>query len=389
MSAKILIIDDDLDTLKLVGVMLQRQGYEISAAADGRQGLAKALAEKPDLILLDVMMPGMDGFEVARQLRKNAQTQSTPILMFTAKTQLDDKVVGFEVGADDYLTKPTHPAELQAHVRALLARVEEQTAGDSPAAIQEKPGRIIGVLAPRGGLGVSTIACNLAAAIYSRTQAEVILAELTPGHGSLGMELGTPNPRGLNRLLSGKPTDINVEVVGSVLVSHGSGLKLLLASENPRDVSLTAQARNFAVLVPCLASLARFVVLDLGSGLPPYVEGVLPLCNDRVVVTEASPNTVGQTRIMLDEISALGVDPTSIRVILNNRVRSDTQILWTEVQKLLGHPLSSVMTPAPELMLQASRVHMPAVLSEPTNATSQQVFKLADQIVEREHAKQV
>lgn len=387
MSAKILIIDDDLDTLKLVGVMLQRQGYEISAAADGRQGLAKALTEKPDVILLDVMMPEMDGYEVARQLRKNPQTQSTPILMFTAKTQLDDKVIGFEVGADDYLTKPTHPSELQAHVRALLDRVTDQASAESPPTPQAQPGRIVGVIGPRGGLGVSTVACNLAGAFYSRTQAEVILAELTPGRGTLGMELGTPSPRGLNRLLSGKPTEINREKVESVLVAHGSGLKLLLASENPRDVSLAAQARHFAVLVPCLASMARYVVLDLGSGLPPYVEGILPLCNDRVVVTEASPNTVGQTRIMLDEITALGIDPTSISVVLNNRMRSDTQMLWTEVQKLLGHPLASILTPAPELLMQAARLHIPAVLAEPTNATSQQILKFADEIVAQVKAK--
>lgn len=386
MSAKILIIDDDLDTLKLVGVMLQRQGYEISAATDGRQGLAKAIAEKPDVILLDIMMPEMDGYEVARQIRKNPAIQTTPILMFTAKTQLDDKVTGFEVGADDYLTKPTHPSELQAHVRALVARVNESSAGDGSSAAQLEAGLVIGVLAPRGGLGVSTIACNLAGAFYSRTHAPVILAELTPGRGTLGMELGVSGPYGLNRLLSGKPTEIDREKIQTSLVKHESGLQLLLASQNPRDVSLTAQTRNFVVLVPCLATMARFVVLDLGSGLPPHVEGILPLCNQRVVITEASPNTVGQTRIMLDEISALGIDPSSISVVLNNRVRSDTQILSSEVQKLLGHPLALVLPPAPEMLLAAGKAHMPAVIADPANTTSQQLLKLADQFVEHTRA---
>src|SRR4030095_2880087 len=122
MSEKILIVDDDLDTLRLVGLMLQRQGYQISAATNGQQGLDKAFDEAPDLILLDVMMPDMDGYEVARHLLQNPATANTPILMLTAKSQLDDKVVGFEVGANDYLTKPTHPSELQARVKTLLAR---------------------------------------------------------------------------------------------------------------------------------------------------------------------------------------------------------------------------------------------------------------------------
>ena len=126
MSEKILIIDDDLDTLRLVGLMLQRQGYQISAATNGQQGLDKAFDEDPDLILLDMMMPDMDGYEVTRRLRRNPSTMGTPILMFTAKTQLDDKVIGFEVGANDYLTKPTHPSELQARVKTLLSRASEK-----------------------------------------------------------------------------------------------------------------------------------------------------------------------------------------------------------------------------------------------------------------------
>ena len=117
MAEKILIIDDDLDTLRLVGLMLQRQGYQITAATNGELGLEKAFEEKPDLILLDIMMPGMDGYEVTRRLRAKPETVDTPILMFTAKTQLDDKVAGFEVGADDYLTKPTHPSELHPSAR--------------------------------------------------------------------------------------------------------------------------------------------------------------------------------------------------------------------------------------------------------------------------------
>ncbi|HEX2698326.1 MAG TPA: response regulator, partial [Anaerolineales bacterium] len=180
MPEKILIVDDDVDTLRLVGLMLQRQGYQITAATNGEQGLTKAFEEKPDIILLDVMMPDMDGYEVTRRLRKNPSTQTTPILMFTAKTQLDDKVTGFESGADDYLTKPTHPAELQAHIRALLARTTPKKVEELQTVSHEHTGRVIGVLSARGGLGVSTLASNLAGALFTRTHADVILAELTP-----------------------------------------------------------------------------------------------------------------------------------------------------------------------------------------------------------------
>ena len=202
MSEKILIIDDDLDTLRLVGLMLQRQGYQISAATNGQQGLDKAFEEDPDLILLDVMMPDMDGYEVTRRLRRNPSTMETPILMFTAKTQLDDKVIGFEVGANDYLTKPTHPSELQARVKTLLSRANDKKEAAGIAGRDESQGYVIGVLGARGGLGTTTLAVNLAASLHARTKSEVVVTEMLPGQGALALDLGTTSAKGLVDLLS-------------------------------------------------------------------------------------------------------------------------------------------------------------------------------------------
>ena len=387
MTEKILIIDDDVDTLRLVGLMLQRQGYLISAATNGEQGLAKAFEERPDIILLDVMMPDMDGYEVTRRLRKNPTTQSTPILMFTAKTQLDDKVAGFEVGADDYLTKPTHPTELQAHVKALLGRAGTKRGEEVATALHEHTGHVVGILSARGGLGVSSVATNVAAALFNRIQSDVILAELIPGQGTIGMELGVPSQKELNEILSGSLVEITKEKVQSALVLHASGLKLLLASENPRDVYLTSQVNNYEILISRLSNLARFIILDLGTGLPPFVQKILPLCHDRIVVIEGAPHTINQTKIMIDEIANLGVDRLSILVILNNRVRSEAQMAWTEVQQQLGHSIATTITPAPEMFMSAARVHTPAVTSQPTNVSSQQFLKIADLLIEHEKAK--
>ncbi len=388
MDEKILIIDDDVDTLRLVGLMLQRQGYQISAAANGEQGLIKALEEKPDLILLDVMMPNLDGHEVSRRLRKNPATKSIPILMFTAKSQLDDKVVGFEAGADDYLTKPTHPAELQAHVKALLSRADTGRDKKVSTVSHEHHGRVIGVLAARGGLGVSSVATNLAASLFNRTQSDVILAELVPGKGAIGAELGLNGQNGsLNEILSGIPAEITREKVQSALVPHASGLKLLLASENPSDFYLTGNIEQYELLVSRLSTLGRFIVLDLGTSLPLFAQKVLPLCADRIIIMEGAPNTINQTKLMIDGMMDLGIDKTGIMVILNNRVRSDTQMTWMEVQNKLGHSIIITLTPAPEIFLNAARFKTPIVIAQPNNITSQQFLKVADHILEREKAR--
>ena len=389
MAEKILIIDDDVDTLRLVGLMLQRQGYEISAASNGTQGLAKALEERPDLILLDVMMPDMDGYEVARRLRKNPVTVTVPILMFTAKTQLDDKVTGFEVGADDYLTKPTHPTELQAHVKALLARSaqKEKDPDKVVTALHEHHGYVIGVLSARGGLGVSSLASNLAAGIYSRTQSDVILAELTPGQGTIGSDFGYQNQKGLTELLQGTVVEITREKVESSLSPHNSGLKLLLASENPRDVTLTSQVQNYEALVARLSTLARFVILDLGNGLPAFVQKILPMCNERFIVVEGVPGTIQHTKFLIDEIADLKIDRKSISVVLNNRMRTESQMQLAQVQEKLGHSIAATLTPAPEAFVQATRLQTPVVICQPTNMTSQQFLKIADAVLEREKTR--
>jgi len=387
MAEKILIVDDDLDTLRLVGLMLQRQGYNIVAATNGEQGLAKAFEEKPDLILLDVMMPDLDGYEVTRRLRKNPITATTPILMFTAKTQLDDKVTGFEVGADDYLTKPTHPSELQAHVRALLSRSEKKDENGDVVANKDHRGFVIGVLAARGGLGVSSVAANLAAALSSRAQADVILAEMTPGHGTLGLDLGLNDGNRLNELLSGATVEVTREKVQAALVPHVSGINLLAASDNPRDVHLTSQVAHYEALVSRLSTLARFIVLDLGVGLPLFVQRILPMCAERILVVEGVPNSIHNSKILIDEIAAIGIDRKAITAVLNNRVRSESQMPWTQVQEKLAHSISTTFTPAPELFFQAARMLTPAVVCQPTNVTAQQFFKLADQVMEHEQAR--
>ncbi|MCC6499542.1 MAG: response regulator [Anaerolineales bacterium] len=383
MSEKILIIDDDLDTLRLVGLMLQRQGYQISAATNGQQGLDKAFDEDPDLILLDIMMPDMDGYEVTRRLRSNPSTTETPILMFTAKTQMNDKVIGFEVGANDYLTKPTHPSELQARVKALLARASEKKGART--AREDGNGFLIGVVSARGGLGATTVALNLASGLHTRTKSEVVLAETIPGRGALALELGLTASHGLADLLSQtRLTDITRDAVRGALMHHASGIKVLLASDRPRDMHLISQSANYEALASKLGGLARFTLLDLGAGLQPFTQVILPHCDEVIILLEGNPNTIINTKALIEDLHSFGVNTSNIHPVLNNRIRSDTQLPTSQVQAKLGHEIITTLTPAPELFVQATRMQTPAVLCQPDSLTTRQFNKLVDFIVERE-----
>ena len=118
---KILVIDDDPNICQLVRLYLEKENYQVECAYRGDQGLKMVQSVKPALIVLDIMLPGMDGWEVCRQVRK---TENTPILMLTAKDETFDKVLGLELGADDYMTKPFEPKELIARVKAILRRAQ-------------------------------------------------------------------------------------------------------------------------------------------------------------------------------------------------------------------------------------------------------------------------
>jgi len=122
MREKVLIIEDDPDTSNLVSQYLTREGYSVGVAADGVKGLRQIKENNPDLLILDIILPEMDGFEVCKKLRGDAATSRLPILMLTALGEESDKVVGLELGTDDYVTKPFSPKELVARVKTLLRR---------------------------------------------------------------------------------------------------------------------------------------------------------------------------------------------------------------------------------------------------------------------------
>lgn len=122
MPARILVIEDDPDALRFAQYTLEQQGYQVLTAANGLEGLRKIREEKPDLIVLDIMLPGMDGFQLCRRLRATESGAKLPILMLTAKARGGDRDTGFRLGADQYLTKPASPDQLVASVESLLAR---------------------------------------------------------------------------------------------------------------------------------------------------------------------------------------------------------------------------------------------------------------------------
>lgn len=379
MAEKILVVDDDIDSLKLIGLMLQRQGYDIVAASAGTQAIAKANSDFPDLIILDVMMPDMDGYEVCKRLRANPTTQGIPIIMFTAKTLVDDKVAGFEAGADDYLTKPTHPAELASRVRAVLARsaAQRRSSGES--------GLLIGFMGVKGGVGTTTLAANIAATIGQK--APTILGDIRMGQGSLGMSLGFARSTGMANLLGRAVGEVNARAVENELVTHNSGLKLLLSSIRPRERQLSINPDTAALVVKHLRSLARNVILDLGPGIAKHTVRLAKDIDQIVVVVEPNRIALSMARELLKELETMGVGRGHSNVVIVNRTQSNLQIPWQEAEQILSHEMLGVIGPAPDLAYQAADAGFPMVLFQPTAMFATQIAKLTEELIGHNRAK--
>jgi pilus assembly protein CpaE len=377
MAEKILIVDDDLDTLKLVGLILQRHGYQILAANGGVQALAKATTDRPDIILLDVMMPDMDGYEVTRRLRADTSVAHIPIIMFTAKTLLDDKVAGFEAGADDYLTKPTHPAELIAHVKALLARSQA-----TRAAAQTELARVVGFIGAKGGVGTSTAAVNVAASAAQAGQ-EVILADIRPGSGSISLILGINQPQSLAALVTKPVGDLNQRAVGAQLVSHACGIRVLPAAAAPKEASLSSNVAQLEAVVKTLSSMCKLLILDMGTGITDANRRTMSLCDSLIAVTDQTRSSLLQTKALLTDIVGLGITAAKVEVVAINRAPSSNQMSWATAEQMLGQKITSIITPAVELAYQAAEVGNPMVLLRPDSITADQVRVLTTQLLQK------
>ncbi len=375
MAEKILVVDDDVDSLKLIGLMLQRQGYEVSAAGTGGQALTRAEAEQPNLIILDVMMPDMNGLDVCKRLRQNPKTARIPIIMFTAKTLIDDKVKGFEAGADDYLTKPTHPAELASRVKAILQRSAAQAAKAAPAPLR-KQSMSIGILGAKGGVGTTSVAVNLAAALLQQGE-QPILADFRLGAGSMGFMLGQARAQGMARLLAKRPNEITPQAVESELFVHSSGLRALLSSARPKENQIPVQDETLIALVGVLRTIGRPVIFDLGSGLTASTLRLQAEMTRLLLVVEPNPICIGMARELIQEIEAEG-GSGRLNLVVVNRTQSSLQTPWHEVETSLGRDIKAIISAAPELAFQSAQSGMPIVQIQPNSIVAGQFVKLAD-----------
>jgi pilus assembly protein CpaE len=342
------------------------------------EALEMVQVEHPDLIILDVMMPGMDGYEVSRNLRRNPKTATTPILMFTAKTTTEDKLAGYDAGVNLYLTKPIHPIDLQANIRNLLVR--KQPTGE----LRLNKGYVVGILSATGGVGVSTVAMNLAITYAKKYNVKVIAAEMKPGQGSWALDLNLTEPVGLVNLLTKELHEITLESVSKELIQTNFGIKILSSSNKTENIEYAAATPQLEQVIDSISNLASLVILDIGTSFHPGFNAILNKCDELIMVVEPQPVPVKRSKLLASELHLKGFGSVkTMSTVLVNRTRSDIVLNISQVEQILGYPAVMGFPPVAEQAYRASERAIPLISVQPDGIIAMQFNTLASQINER------
>jgi Flp pilus assembly CpaE family ATPase len=375
--ATILVADDQADIRELLEITLSKRGHEVLLADSGVRALELAASVVPDLAILDVNMPGLEGTQVTRELRTRKATANVPVMLLTALSDEADTLAGFAAGADDYVTKPFNPRELAARVQALLAR------GGSGSAPSSRPqGRLIAVAGPKGGCGRTTLAANLALALAGGAEtggktSDVLLLDGNLALGDLDVHLDLRTRASVRDLVpySGR---VDVAAFQNALVQHRSGLRVLLRPEAAGESELINTGLWQEVLHIATA-IADTVVVDLG---PTYDDertlATLEAAAVVLLVTTPEIGSVRNARQFLDLAPRLGLQPGRARVVLN-RAHDDARLSAADVARALGIERDA-LTCLPEAgaaLVRHVNSGTPIVWAEPGSALARALGQLA------------
>jgi len=382
---RILIIDDEPLFHKMIEHALKPLGYELVSAMDGAQGLQAASAVSPDLIICDVMMPNMSGYEVTRQLRRNPRFAQTPIMILTAQSELTEKIEAFEAGADDHMTKPFAPPELVARVNNLLRRFEPvQGLKMLPSPTQA---RLIAVHSLRGGTGCSSLAINIGISLVNLWRLPTLLADQVLTAGQVALMLNASLKRTWSDLSNTTPDELDWDALGSIIGKHESGLNFIAAPTNPSEAELLT-GDLFTRAYTLLRSQFEYLIVDLPHDFGGASIQLLDMADDIVVLLSPEMASVRAAAAAMDTYRKLAYKEEKIKIVLNWTFERKG-LLRKNIETALHHPIELVLPFAPDLFIEAINFGRPFMQSKPNDPMSDMIERFSLRLSKPEHVSDV
>ena len=381
---RILVIDDEAINHQLVARALAPLQWDIHFADNGKTGIAQARGVKPDIIITDVMMPEMDGYEVTRTLRRDPQFAATPILVLTAQSGLQDKLRSFEVGADDHLTKPFESAELVGRVTALLRRVEAvKTSGTKPP--NGEQARMIAVHSLRGGTGCSTLAVNLGVGFFSLWREPTILLDLTMTAGQVALMLNMTLKRTWADVAHLPANELDIDALGSIIGSHESGLHFIAAPTFPAEAE-TLRGETLGAALNLIKNQYHYVVTDLPHDFSDLAIQALDVAD--VILLVASPDmaSIRAVTAALDTYDKLGYEREKIKLVLSAPF-PHSSLTQEKIEAAVRMPALATVPYVKDLFVDAINLGQPPVHEKPNETVSALLEDFAFHLSKEPHKK--
>jgi pilus assembly protein CpaE len=368
MAKKVLLVDDDEMLRKMTEVLLAKQGFEVTAIENGAKALQQLKFMLPDIILMDVMMPDMDGFSVCREIRSNPATAAIPIIMLTALDSVENKVKGFEAGADDYLGKPFETAELVARINVMTRRSEgyaPQVAAPTKSQSLRETAQTIAVFSLRGGSGVSTIAVNLAAGLSQIWEMKVALVDMVSVAGQTALFL--------NQSLRNTWADvctldvIDEEGVLSAMLPHECRVRTLASPRRPEESELLTPEK-VKTTIEVLRTAFPYVVLDMPHDLSEKSLNALDQSDVILVITQPEIASLRAASMAMEIFEALKYKEQKKIYIILNWTFPRQGLVIKDIERMLKSKIDLILPYAADELVNALNIGKPPVLSNPEGA---------------------
>jgi pilus assembly protein CpaE len=368
---RILFVDDEAQIRKLLSTYLTRQGYDVVTATDGYEALKSVRASAPALVITDVMMPNMNGFELTRRLRADHRTARIPVLMLSARKEADDILTGYSEGADEYVAKPIEMAVLAAKIDVLLKRVK-MTSGD----IVKRRGRVILFAHGKGGAGTTTLAVNAAVALAETKLYRVGLLDLNLEFGNAQMHFDLKPAKTLADLAALDPAQLDDETFGRLLTQDRSGVQVVISSDAPENAEL--------VTVPLvqhgidrLRAATDYVVLDTPATFSQQVLAAIDASDAIAVVAEPHIASLKAAKDWFDVLEKLSYPKERCMLIVNRTTQSGLET--DQVARMLNRR-PDLIVPFTSVFDEAADRGRPLIVLHPDNAAAKVMRDLAAQL---------
>ena len=385
--ATILLIDDEVIFHRMIEHSLQPLGHSVHSELTGIAGLAAAARYHPDVIITDLNLPDVSGYEVTRRLRRDPAFAQTPILVLTSQSGLQDKLASFEAGADDHITKPFEPVELIARMNVLLRRVEmiRQAAPAGAPARQQKIARLIAIHTLRGGVGSSLLAVNLALGLNSLWTAPTALLDLVLTAGQVALLLNMPLKRTWADLADYKPQELEFEILQSIIAHHNSGLDFIAAPTYPTDAEgLTNDA--FTTSLQLLRPEYDYLIADLPHDFSEVSLLTLDAADVILLVIAPELSSIRAAAAALDTYNRLGYPPDKVRLVLNN-IFPRGGLPRERIEQALNKQVTVTFPYAPDILIQAINLGHPIIQEEPGEPLAILLEDFAFYLSQEQHKK--